>query len=222
MKKIEFITPKKLDSIVDEILIKNDVSLEWSDDFSGIDIDAIIEFGYELEFDVVDLTAITKNEYVLAAISADQRKIYLNESKLEDFRKNEGFLRFTKAHELGHWVLHVDKTTLDLGIDLFGLRDISFICRDNKGDKREIQADMFAARILMPKSLICGAFLDAESRWGRFNWKHFYYIKEKFNVSKAALTNRLNGLKLCYIPSENDSGKIYRDKAEYMGQGSLF
>lgn len=222
MKKIEFITPDKFDSMVDEILKNNGISLEWSDSFSGINIDEIIEFGYNLEIEPIDLTAITNNEDVLAAISAEKRKIYLNEAKMELFNRNEGLLRFTKAHELGHWVLHVDKTSLDLGTELFGVEGINYICRNNKRDQREVQADMFAARILMPKSLLTEAFISLENYWGRFEWKQFFYIRDKFNVSKAALIIRLNELNLCYIPSENYQGKIYRDKAEYMGQGSLF
>ena len=221
MKKNKYIPAEKLDVMVEEILSRNNISLEWSQDFCGIDIDEIIEFDYDLEFDMVDLTTKTNNTNVLAAISAEHRKIYLNEEKIETFKKNEGYLRFTKAHELGHWVLHIDKTSLDLENDLFGMNDISYMCRSDDKDMRESQADMFAARILMPKHFFTEAFRAVENKHGTFTWKQAYYLKNKFNVTISALVNRLNELDLCYIPNEEKT-TIYRSRAEYYGQCSLF
>jgi len=44
---------------------------------------------------------------IFAALHPEQRLIVLNERYVETFGRNEGLERFTKAHELGHWVLHV-------------------------------------------------------------------------------------------------------------------
>lgn len=57
-----------------------------------------------------------------------------------------GRVRFTVAHELGHWHLHPDVTD-------------SWICTVNdisayKGTAREIEANSFAANLLMPKQAI--------------------------------------------------------------------
>ncbi len=215
-----FIPEKEFQERTEAILHRANVSLEWTgcENFKPIDIDAIIEFDYELEFDVVDLTEITGEENVLAAICADKKIIYLNERKMELFNKNDGLLRFTKAHELGHWELHIDKTSLDKQVLLLKLPGINYICRSNESDRREIQADMFAANLLMPKNLIISAFEEIRNLDDVFGWKQFYRLKELFNVSPTALGNRLNELGLCYIHEK----KIYRSKEEYSGQVSLF
>ena len=46
---------------------------------------------------------------IFAALHPEQRLIVLNERYVETFGRNEGLERFTKAHELGHWVLHVPR-----------------------------------------------------------------------------------------------------------------
>ena len=215
-----FITEKEFQEKTEAILYRAKVSLEWTgcENFRPIDIDAIIEFDYELEFDVVDLTALTGEENVLAAICADKRIIYLNERQMELFKKNEGLLRFTKAHELGHWELHIDKTALEKQVSLLKLPGINYICRSNERDRREFQADMFAANLLMPKNLIVCAFEEIRNQNNCFEWRQFYKLRELFNVSPTALGNRLNELGLCYIHKR----KIYRSKEEYSGQVSLF
>ena len=216
----KFITVKQFEAITEKILIDSNISLEWSPRFAPIDIDAIIEFSYEIEFDVVDLTLRTDDENVLAAICAANKTIYLNNRKLDVLNNNAGLLRFTKAHELGHWVLHVDKLAIEDNMTLMDLPFVNLICRSSQKDPVEIQADMFAAHILMPTPLITKAFRDVEQSAEEITWVHLYKLRDKFNVSITALCNRLNDLKLCYIP--NNENQIYRSKEEWAGQLSLF
>lgn len=95
--------------------------------------------------------------------------------------------RFTVAHEIGHLLLHPDNDHLDRGI--------SFYFRDDRSSqaevREEIEANQFAADLLMPKSMI-----DA------FVVKHVDLMDDQvlaalastFEVSTQALTFRLTNL----------------------------
>ncbi|MDO8571898.1 MAG: ImmA/IrrE family metallo-endopeptidase [bacterium] len=93
--------------------------------------------------------------------------------------------RFTIAHELGHFFLHPQKDTF---VDY----------RDNKKEAmrtpRERQANMFAAALLMPRSLL-------EKDFRSFAKKGFTEIElqifaEKYQVSEDAMRIRLINLNL--------------------------
>src|SRR5690606_23769397 len=71
---------------------------------------------------------------------------------------NEGRFCFTLAHETGHWVLHrplieMEKVTVPLfSREPSAKATPAIICRDGQRDPAEIQADKFAALLLMPAS----------------------------------------------------------------------
>jgi Zn-dependent peptidase ImmA (M78 family) len=93
--------------------------------------------------------------------------------------------RFTIAHELGHFFLHETKETF---IDY----------RDNKKnivrDKREIDANKFAAALLMPKKLL---LKDVKSFLGNGLDKEITtFLAKKYEVSEDAMTFRLMNLNL--------------------------
>lgn len=93
--------------------------------------------------------------------------------------------RFTIAHELGHYFLHPNKNTF---IDY----------RDNKtGIERtpkEVQANMFAAALLMPRKKLEKDFMGI-ARNG-FHEDHLLSLAQKYNVSKDAMQIRLINLRL--------------------------
>lgn len=70
---------------------------------------------------------------------------------------NDGFKRFSVAHELGHYFLpgHIDALLAD-GHDIHESHAGSFT-----GDRYERQADHFAANLLMPRRLFAAAVLKA-------------------------------------------------------------
>lgn len=69
---------------------------------------------------------------------------------------NEGRFCFTLAHATGHWVLHrplieMEKVTVPLfSREPSAKATPAIICRDGQRDPAEIQADKFAALLLMP------------------------------------------------------------------------
>jgi Zn-dependent peptidase ImmA (M78 family) len=96
--------------------------------------------------------------------------------------------RFTIAHEIGHFVLHVKAKQSRLFID----RSVAFHRDDESAtgnDDEEIEANVFAAALLMPERLVreeikrLALDLDDEGDLGT--------LAKRFNVSSAAMTYRL-------------------------------
>lgn len=100
--------------------------------------------------------------------------------------------RFTMAHEIGHYVLHVKDKQPHLFIDRSVYR------RDDESstgsDHQEVEANKFAAALLMPAELVRsevekhGLDLDDEDDVGA--------LAKRFNVSTAAMSFRLGNLGL--------------------------
>lgn len=95
--------------------------------------------------------------------------------------------RFTIAHEIGHLLLHTDD-------DLFVDGTVQAFSRDQKSrqatDRKEIDANQFAAALLMPKQ-----FLAERIQEGRtVNLSRLYELAEEFRVSAEAMTFRLSNL----------------------------
>jgi Zn-dependent peptidase ImmA (M78 family) len=100
--------------------------------------------------------------------------------------------RFTIAHELGHYQLHRDVLSSAVHVD----KNFPVLMRDANSatgwDKREIEANQFAAALLMPKSSIEHALggkpLDIDDD------RPLEEIARKFRVSKQALEYRIRKL----------------------------
>lgn len=95
--------------------------------------------------------------------------------------------RYTLAHELGHWFLHNDLT------DTFLDKKLVFN-RSNHSNRQEVEANYFAACMLMPEKLLRN----------QINLKYHGQIDEDdisslagdFKVSAIAMTYRLTNLEL--------------------------
>jgi Zn-dependent peptidase ImmA (M78 family) len=95
--------------------------------------------------------------------------------------------RFTIAHEIGHLLLHNFQSHVDRGFEIYR--------RDQRSSRAEvaaeIEANQFAADLLMPKRLIDAIvpkFVDL------LNERQIKAIAERFGVSAQALTFRLTNL----------------------------
>jgi Zn-dependent peptidase ImmA (M78 family) len=97
--------------------------------------------------------------------------------------------RFTIAHELGHLELHREMITSKVHVD----KDFPVLMRDPKSatgtERVEIEANQFAAELLMPEALIKQALeskpfdIDDDSP--------IEELAKKFRVSKQALEYRI-------------------------------
>jgi len=97
--------------------------------------------------------------------------------------------RFTIAHELGHYCLHLpsDGEFVDRESNLFRRQQATEPALNTPERKREIQANMFAAALLMPET-------DVRDLWKRI--RSLKRMARLFNVSTEAMGNRLDALGL--------------------------
>lgn len=101
--------------------------------------------------------------------------------------------RFTVAHEIGHYMLHLKNAHSRLFLDKFVVYR-----RDDQSstgnDQEEIEANAFAAALLMPAQLVHGEIkkhnldLDDEDALG--------VLAKRFSVSTTAMSFRLGNLGL--------------------------
>ena len=100
--------------------------------------------------------------------------------------------RFTIAHELGHYLLH--KSQGELFVD----KKFKAHYRDKTSAtgeiKTEMQANAFAATILMPEKMIKEEL--AKSDYDFTDESQFEKLANKFNVSTLAMTYRLANLRI--------------------------
>lgn len=102
--------------------------------------------------------------------------------------------RFTLAHELGHLILHKTKITKEIHVD----KKSSVLMRSSSssasGNKMEVEANRFAAEILMPES-----FLKKSLKGKSFDLNNdddivVNLLAREYKVSVAAMRFRLENL----------------------------
>jgi len=102
--------------------------------------------------------------------------------------------RFTIAHELGHHVMHKGRPAIVEHLT----RSARVNFRDGTSalatDKEEIEANQFAAGLLMPSTLVEDAFLEATPRLGPE--RTAAVLAKVFEVSPQAMNFRLMNLAL--------------------------
>ena len=207
-----FIAPDEMDAIAESVLSRAGMPTVWQGTVTKTDIDTLIEFEYGLDILWEDIDRLAPGEEVLAAIFPMQKKICMNETKKSLFEEKMGTLNFSKAHELGHWILHVTKQQEYEQLSF--TENQTFFCRSvPKKSPQEIQADMFAASILMPKNIICAAVNELKES-GKVSFPDLYKLKDEFEVSISALTARVQDLNLLYISNR----KVYLSEDEALGQ----
>jgi hypothetical protein len=102
---------------------------------------------------------------ILGAIFFEQKRIVIDESLDPDENPaKEGRYRYTAAHEVGHWRLHrhlFGKDPAQTSL-LEPNAPPSVICRTSQTKARiELQADLYASCVLMPRKLVFAAWDEA-------------------------------------------------------------
>ncbi|MBD3797205.1 MAG: ImmA/IrrE family metallo-endopeptidase [Campylobacterales bacterium] len=98
--------------------------------------------------------------------------------------------RFTLAHELGHFMLHL--APLEAWSNTTGFNDETIgFNRDDEWDYQEMEANRFAAQILMPIDYVK---VEYEKLKGKSTLVE--EMADYFNVSKLAMKYRLESLEL--------------------------
>ncbi len=129
-----------------------------------IPIENIVEGLLEVSFEVGDLRGTLGMDDVLGATWLDDRFMMLDSS----IEEHAGRYSFTLAHEAGHWHLHrpyieMEKVTVPLFPRALGDKPrAAIVCRSGeKKLRQEVQADAFAAAVLMPASDVRAAAREA-------------------------------------------------------------
>lgn len=118
-----------------------------------------------------------------------------------------GRLRFTCAHELGHWVLH-QKLYSGTG-DVAAYEGKTSL--DESHGLVEWQADALATALLMPLPQIKRSFYRL--RAGRSNEQLVAEMAQIFQVSKQAMRIRLETRNLIYPQTKRSSSPVTRPKS---------
>jgi Zn-dependent peptidase ImmA (M78 family) len=223
-KPVRFLKKEEIEDKANEILMqmqKEGFPLKWPFDASLV-ADAL---EIRLCWDKIP----PDNEGIIAAkIEPIKRLITINELFTE-LEKNKGLQQSTIAHEIGHWVLHVNQDEAD-GIvkqlelplickateQLFLCRNANLQTQTKSNWKIEWQAQYFASCLLMPRYIL------EEKRRGRnlTNWSHLYPIADELGVTISNLSNRLQDLGWINIPK--GSKQIYLGHDRPNGQKKLF
>ncbi|MDJ0681605.1 MAG: ImmA/IrrE family metallo-endopeptidase [Xenococcaceae cyanobacterium MO_167.B52] len=123
-----------------------------------------------------------------------------------------GFGESTIAHEIGHWVLHINQQEVARKIRLqnkgINVRVEPLLCRtvdDINGI--EWQAQYFAGCLLMPQHILIELSKDKDLT----KWQHLYQMKDELGITISNLLHRLQDLGWIYL--EPNSRKIYLGKS---------
>lgn len=233
------------DAKIEELTLKriSEYEKKFSQISPPVPLDIIIEqiFNLTIDWDLLKKEA-------LGGLDPQKRLLIVNEYYLDLFKEKPGLERFTKAHELGHWDLHVDEAQLSHS-SLFDSHGSEVFLRETtpKGNlvyiiknawldpelykilKRESvgrdspsmasQVGKYASYLLMPTHLVKKYIEKVEC--GIYNWPSLFRMAEAFDVTISALRVRLTQMGLIYISEDFSDKKIYHSKEEYFGQGKL-
>lgn len=125
----------------------------------GIPVDDIAEVFLGLTVEMMDLQALFGDPDVNGAIWIPQKKIGIDQSlDTQTNKRKEGRYHYTLAHEIGHWWLHRQLYTPDTAQGLLhgvaSVAQATYVCRDGSKAAVEVQANKFAAYLLMPAKLV--------------------------------------------------------------------
>lgn len=164
---------------------------------------------------IIEWNNISDNsdEIIFAGLDTMNKKVVFNERRRSIYDDTDGLYNTVLAHEVGHWVLHVDGIELGLQKVLPGTEVTTKFVYRSKGPSSPIewQAHSFMGFLLLPYKLL-RSHIDTGDI---YEWSGLYYMKEKFDVTISALVMRLKKLGLIYI---DDDKTIYHSEGESKGQ----
>jgi IrrE N-terminal-like domain len=130
---------------------------------------------------------------VLGQLDPNDARIILNQRHFELLEAGGGRVRrYTIAHEIGHWLFHCNAARTG-ALSLF--QDGRIWCRAGDAHPAERQAEMFAARLLMPSFTVRP--LVPRTPWS--GWKTVRTLADRFLVSLTAMRIRLEELGLAHL-----------------------
>ncbi len=210
-----FISDEELDTLATQLLAEYERA-EGTVIVPPVPIDLVIENLLDITIDWTEIASPDPNSRVLARIrqTVTGRTIEMNSLERPFFDQYFGTIAFSKAHEVGHAILHLPEQSATQ-TQLLSKRGEPIFCRSDRHNRVEIQAERFAACILMPEHLVHAAVADKSIN----GWPQIYRLRDTFGVSVSAMRHRLERLNLLYI---DPAGHVYPSREAASGQRSLW
>jgi len=211
--KTSYLTTKEIERRASALISK------YEERYGSIPIPVPVEIIAENILDLVlewNRIPENSNEIIFAGLNPLQKKVIFNEGRKKFYDDTDGLYNTVLAHEVGHWILHVDAAELGLQPMLPGTEIApNFVYRSTGPNKPiEWQAHTFMGYLLLPYRLLRN-YIETEDI---YYWEGLYDLRDKFDVTISALVVRLRKMGLIYI---DDDKKIYRSEASYKGQISM-
>jgi Zn-dependent peptidase ImmA (M78 family) len=147
----------------------------------GFDAEALVDdLALGLMWDAID---DADDGLIFGALWPTRHLVLLNERHRDLLEENAGLRRFTLAHEIAHWIVHVRPTEGQMS---FCVAERIW-CRERSRDPVEIQAERFASYLLMPTDLL-------KPRIPPSPWRGWPVVRElaaHFGASSTAMIVRL-------------------------------
>jgi Zn-dependent peptidase ImmA (M78 family) len=145
-------------------------------------------YGMSLAWDDINET---RNERILGVLQPKARVIVLNQRHRDLLSEVIGPMRFTLAHELGHWLYDADRDS--------SLFDHPVFCRTlaatDPRQVREVNANRLAAALLLPSDLVRAEFNRGRPGGPRTN-EQLRLLARQWGVSRQTLRWRMEALGL--------------------------
>ncbi len=165
-------------------------------------IDVIYIAEIVLKLNVIPLADLRANQNIDAALLPDLSGFYIDEEAYMAWERGiewiERRLRFSFAHELGHYVLHKDDIRATGFESLGAFR--RWAASPGGFDCAEYQANEFAGRFLVPRELLIAAYDEgtkamatAEPEWRQIEGSRAFIAKKiapRFGVNHQVIETR--------------------------------
>jgi len=149
---------------------------------------------------------------VFGALIPWERTVVLNQRHKDLLEEKPGLRRFTIAHEIAHWLLHVQPKLGQMAF-LDGIEHV--LCREHSKDPMEVQAEAYASYLLSPTDLLRQKIPTAP--WS--GWATVYRLAEAFEMTPTAMMVRLE---IASLAHRNEQGTPVAGPRPEPGQQRLF
>ncbi|HUJ10747.1 MAG TPA: ImmA/IrrE family metallo-endopeptidase [Verrucomicrobiae bacterium] len=167
-------------------------------------IDVIYIAEIVLKLDIIPLPDLLAEQHIDAALLPDLSGFYIDEEAYMSWERGvqwiEQRLRFSFAHELGHFVLHKDEIAAKMFESVGEFR--RWAIAPSPYGSAEYQANEFAGRFLVPRDILLSEYdqasrnlASAEPRWREIEGMRNFIAKKvapRFGVNHQVIETRFD------------------------------
>lgn len=169
----------------------------------GPPIDTVYVVDVILKLDIIELPDLFLSQHIDAALLPDLSGIYIDQEELRAWDLNDHWierrLRFSVAHEIGHYLLHNEL----LKNKFASIEDFKEWAKDRENyNAAEYQADEFAGRLLVPREILlkeydyyCQKAHAADAEWHNIEGMREHVARKlapRFGVNYQVIETRFD------------------------------